>query len=433
MSEIVTLQMPRAHQIPRRAVSIRLLNGDDIKIGPCSTVSDLKAHAASHLKHFAPETYIFTLEYQPFVAPDHDAAPQSAIVIMVPRVTRDDAFWIKTLVAHANAGDGYGVASAMQILRAENPSRARALGSKGIQSCCKGRQTSVNAVSLLFNANADVDCGGVGEPTALWWAAKQGHADVVEYLLEVGGAGVDRPAFRGTTPLSIATRFRHVQIVEALLAFGANVNHANESGQSALMMFSSAAHAPITKLLISHGASLLQVNNNGETALSIAAYFGHRDLIEALLDAGADVNHPSTDGRTGIYIAAKHRRLNCVRLLLQWGADVDAVDQDGNSALLAACQEGHMEVVNALLDAKADINLFNIHGDSAAILASSNDHYSILDLLVRRGASIAHANADGDTVKSAARRRSITRYLFLMSLKTMPHEHGKNADISEGT
>ena len=72
---------------------------------------------------------------------------------------------------------------------------------------------------------------------ALIWANQEGHATILEALLQAG-ADVDKAANNGCTALMVASKKGHGAIVEALLKAGADVDKAADSGTTALMMAS---------------------------------------------------------------------------------------------------------------------------------------------------------------------------------------------------
>ncbi|MET1000885.1 MAG: sigma-70 family RNA polymerase sigma factor [Acidimicrobiia bacterium] len=78
---------------------------------------------------------------------------------------------------------------------------------------------------------ADVcDCAGAESP--LWVATVAGHADIVEYLL-AAGADPNVAAFNGATPLHTAVQREHHHLVPALLAAGADPERADAFGRTA--------------------------------------------------------------------------------------------------------------------------------------------------------------------------------------------------------
>src|SRR6185503_6086035 len=60
----------------------------------------------------------------------------------------------------------------------------------------------------------------------------------------------------GETPLMVAARSGYPEVVEQLLAKGANVNARAGRGQTALMWAVSQKHADVVKVLLAHGADV---------------------------------------------------------------------------------------------------------------------------------------------------------------------------------
>ena len=69
--------------------------------------------------------------------------------------------------------------------------------------------------------------------TALSWAAKNGHTEVIYHLLN-RGAKVDNKNNDGWTPLILAARFGHAKSVKILIENGADVNATTNFGETAL-------------------------------------------------------------------------------------------------------------------------------------------------------------------------------------------------------
>ncbi len=82
--------------------------------------------------------------------------------------------------------------------------------------------------------------------------------------------------------LILASRGGHLEIVKALIANGANVNHQNNYGNTALIEASSKNHLEIVKALIANGANVNLQNNNGQTALNLAS---DEEIIRVLQEA----------------------------------------------------------------------------------------------------------------------------------------------------
>lgn len=83
---------------------------------------------------------------------------------------------------------------------------------------------------------------------ALHVAARYGHADIIELLLEAG-AGADSPDKWGQTPLHYASANGHEKAVRLLLDKGAYAHLADDDENTPLDMAEAAGHAAIAKLL----------------------------------------------------------------------------------------------------------------------------------------------------------------------------------------
>jgi serine/threonine-protein phosphatase 6 regulatory ankyrin repeat subunit B len=248
--------------------------------------------------------------------------------------------------------------------------------------------------------------------TPLYWASKNGHADIVKLLLEKGAdasirtrtakfSGADISVNGGKeivfaetkkTPLEIASENGHKDIVQLL---------EKPTKEMGLIIASEDNNIKEVQTLLDQGADVnLRRVSNRSTALWIASYRGYAKLVKLLLEKGADSSiSNSIDGITPIYVASQNGHTDIVRLLLDNGADVNAKEINKDvSALHLASQKGHTGVVQLLLDRGADVNAKLTKGDTALMIASAYAHAGIVSLLLENGADMnAQRTGDGFT------------------------------------
>jgi hypothetical protein len=174
--------------------------------------------------------------------------------------------------------------------------------------------------------------------------------DNLEKLTElIAGMDVNlRDKQSGTTALEHAVRNANREMVQLLLAAGADVNAKNTSGETVLMMVDDDATADMIWDLINAGAQVNAHDDNGMTPLMEVAMSGNVEAVKTLLEAGAKVDSRNVDKQTALMIAASSGEVNMVRALVLAGADINASDKEGNNALSLANENDRAAVVRFL-------------------------------------------------------------------------------------
>lgn len=190
------------------------------------------------------------------------------------------------------------------------------------------------------------DSHAEGEPPNIASAAFGGDVNAVRKAL-AAGADVNFKAVGGT-PLHIAAAKGHREIVDALIAAGADVNPAE--------IVPPLAHA---------------VGN------------GHTEIVLALLRAGADPNVPKS--YPPLFTAATKGMSVLIQALIERGASpnatVNLLDSKLRTSLMAAAEHGHLEATRVLLGSGADVNRRDGSGLTAREWAEKNGHAAIVALL----------------------------------------------------
>jgi len=192
--------------------------------------------------------------------------------------------------------------------------------------------------------------------TALVMAARNGHLEVTDYLLDkccadmeqVGSVTFDGETIEGAPPLWCAAAAGHLAVVKTLIKHGACVNSTTRTNSTPLRAACFDGHFEIVKYLVEHNADIEVANRHGHTCLMIACYKGHYKIAKYLTDLQADVNRKSVKGNTALHDCAESGSLEIMRLLLNHSARMD-VDSYGMTPLLAASVTGHTPIVEYLI------------------------------------------------------------------------------------
>lgn len=325
----------------------------------------------------------------------------------------------------------------------------------------------VEPVKLLLARGVDVNATEQGQhQTALMFAAIEGHLQVVQALLK-GGANpnlaakvatlsrasmgdtgrdwVTHPS-GGLTALMFAVREGHVDVANALIDAGANLNASNPDGLTALLMAVINDHLDLAAHLIDKGANpndgslyeAIQVHNRRTTETNGDASrprlwhpntLTPLDLIARMLEKGADPNRVARHqlyfagagggGSAGIVPPANEtpfaRALRAqdvasLRLLLAKGANPSvAIEGSGLPLAVAMGAAGQrrgffsigvpspyhfpsersaVAAVKLLLDAGADVDATNATGDTAAHAVAQIGDIAMIQLLADHGAKL---------------------------------------------
>lgn len=237
--------------------------------------------------------------------------------------------------------------------------------------------------------------------SALHAAAANGHENIIELLL-AAGANVNDSSHG--TALQAAAAAGHLPVVEKLLAADADVNIDTVScgGRTALQAAAEAGHIDIVQLLLRHSAAVNAppAPYHGRTALAAAAGFGLLSIVKLLLDEDAVIDAPpgASFGATALQAAARGGHTRVVEMLLEAGADFNASPAliGGCTALTAAAGAGHAETVEALLKYAVNINAPAPYAGRTALQAAAEGGYRrVVEILLRERAEVNAAAAPG--------------------------------------
>ena len=137
--------------------------------------------------------------------------------------------------------------------------------------------------------------------------------------------------------------------VETFLDQGINPQTADARGVTPLLLAAKHGHRDVVALLLEQGAAANHARQDGVTPLFVAVQEGHRDVVAVLLEKGADVKTQAKIGDvTLLHVAAYRGDREMISLLLHHGADRNARMSSGERPVDLAHQQGHQALIPLL-------------------------------------------------------------------------------------
>jgi ankyrin repeat protein len=262
-------------------------------------------------------------------------------------------------------------------------------------ACAAANGHVASVARLLVSEGLDPNVVDASGATALYLAASQGHADVVHCLLATPRINRHQLRMSGNvSPLFIAAQNGHRDVVDALLVAeqlsAAPVRRAlldlycetnaitNEGTKvletTAICIAAQNGHDQIVELLLAAGADPNRRRRPDDVApIVIAAEHGRAAVLRCLVRGPIEIDADDKRGCTALFQAAQNGFVGVVLELLRAGATVDRATHGGSTPLMVAAISGHPAIVAALLAAGADTSLTR-KGETALdrALASAN-------------------------------------------------------------
>jgi len=163
---------------------------------------------------------------------------------------------------------------------------------------------------------------------------------------------VDILDLSGYAPLHYAAKEGHREIVELLLDYGANMEIVDSNGLTPLLLAINSVKSDVVKLLLKKGAKRMEKDMNLNRLLLLAVRYGYYEKTLLALMCGAWVNFVDSTGNSALtYAITVKRKLNIVKLLLLNGASVTFRDRQNQTALHLAVERGEFEIARLLFRA----------------------------------------------------------------------------------
>ena len=263
-----------------------------------------------------------------------------------------------------------------------------------------------------------------------------GHVELVELLIRYG-ADVDS-RHNSWTPLHSAALQGRLDIVKLLLKSGADRDIQNQNDKTPLDLAFDNGKFEVANFLsrsVTSPDGMLDPSVSPQSqhpnvlpwqheeieafknqySLFTAAENGRIDVVRSLLELGADVDEMDSLRQTALAVASTKGKLRVAELLIEHDADVNSRDMHGWTPLHTAARYGHLDVVRLLLNQNADLNAFTRNLRTALDLASIYGQLEVVELLLDRGANANVRNIFGRTLQQEALAYGYTKIAELLA------------------
>jgi ankyrin repeat protein len=203
-----------------------------------------------------------------------------------------------------------------------------------------------DAALALINAGADTQLVNDDGESAVYLAARAGHARLIE-ALAARGAPLSQSSSKCWTPMSIAAAKNQASSIVALLKHGASLDPS---------CVAQAAHngaLDALTVLLDAGASVevADVEEPEESPARRAVGSGEAQALRLLLSRGANMNASKRGAMTLPALAAFHGHVECLQVLAEFGADFELTPPGKTTPLDWAREREHFDCV-AFLQAR---------------------------------------------------------------------------------
>ena len=274
----------------------------------------------------------------------------------------------------------------------------------------------------------------------LHYAALCGVQDVAAFLINERLQDVNVRGFdKKETPLHVASRLGHVDIVRLLLEHGADAQAQDDDKRTPLLLASLNGHLEAARVLLEHGANteVRYFRKQTQAKIFLVSEDGRAEVVyrdksdESETPSSYSVSERNKFESNPLLLASQVGHVEFARVLLKHGADTEAVDNGKRTPLLLAMQLGHVDVVRVLLEHAADVNARDANNATPlhmAFRSIDSPDPDIVRLLLRHKPNIHAQDNKGQTPFMMAKEQGNHSIIRLLSEYETKHPRSLGAE-----
>ncbi|CEG56142.1 ankyrin repeat domain-containing protein [Legionella fallonii] len=293
---------------------------------------------------------------------------------------------------------------------------------------CAAREGRLGLVQEILKVRPDLlDSLDDANQTALLWAAVDGQSHVVDYLISLNAKlGVQThsrgpSSSSGMTALHWAAKAGHLEVVKLLLKAGADPKARSSDGAEPLHYAAKNGNVEIIKLLLAAGANVRAEDNDKSQPLFIAMLFNRVDAAKQLIAEGAELNVESLQSSGILQQFSQYQsperyaellllisrtefnpgerrsllrlvnlivvlgHLEIIKLMVEYQPDLLNKNNDFYQTVLLATQAGQTSIVSYFIEHNEE--LFNAETKNKLLLVAMKYHHpDLMALMLEKGA-----------------------------------------------
>ena len=259
-----------------------------------------------------------------------------------------------------------------------------------------------------------------GTGKIMFIAAENGHFQLVRTLFEHGV--LVNGKVNEKTPLQIAARNGHIQIVEYFLCKRKDPRALNSEIIDSFIFAARGGHLNILKILVQKYPAI-KSKQTLEKALLCGSIGEHFPVCRYIIEEGIYIDFRSEiDGLTPLIKSAIKGSLEQIKFLISLGASPFASCAEGSLPIEHAVRSGQAEIVGYLAQFHQPFNLFyNFKGESLLACAIRHGYLDVLKVLAENSVSLDKPDSSGKSALMYAlefKQKKI--FSYLLSQKVSP-------------